>query len=172
VERDISTNFKDETGDVVMNLKTTLLTTAVLALGVLAGCQGRTDLFPNSDKNLQKTSTEFAADAAKRFPFPESAPSGGNADGRVVVDLMLNRIQILNSSPEDWKEIDVWVNRTNVCHVPIIPTGKEKVETIMFSMLYDSSGNYFKTEGGKKPVNRVEILKDGKLYTIPLRLAD
>jgi hypothetical protein len=155
-----------------MKLKSQLLTVTVLALSALAGCQGRTDLFPNSDKNLQKTSTEFAADAAKRFPFPESAPSGGNADGRVAVDLMLNRIQILNSSPQDWKEIDVWVNRSHVCHVPIIPAGKEKVETIMFSMLYDATGNYFTTEGGKKPVNRVEILKDGKLYAIPIRLAD
>jgi hypothetical protein len=160
------------TGDAAMNFKTTFLTTTTLALGILAGCQGRTDLFPNSDKNLQKTSTEFAADAAKRFPFPESAPSGGTADGRVAVDLMLKRIQILNSSPEDWKEIDVWVNRSHVCHIPIIPAGKEKVETVMFSMLYNAQGNYFTTEDGKNPVNRVEILKDGKLYTIPLRLAD
>jgi hypothetical protein len=155
-----------------MNFKTSLLTTAALALGVLAGCEGRTDLFPNSDPNLQRTSTEFAADAAKRFPFPDSTPTAGNADGRVAVDLMLNRIQILNSSPDDWKDIDIWVNRSHVCHVPIIPKGKEKVETIMFSMLYDAKGNYFTTQGGKTPVNRVEILKDGKLYTLPLRLAD
>jgi hypothetical protein len=155
-----------------MKFNTTLLTAAALALGILAGCEGRTDLFPNSDKNLQKTSTEFAADAAKRFPFPDSAPAAGNIDGRVEVDLMLNRIQILNSSSEDWKDIDVWVNRSHVCHVPIVAKGKEKVETIMFSMLYDSTGNYLTTEGGKKPINRVEILKDCKLYTVPLRLAD
>ena len=155
-----------------MNLKTTLLMTATLTLGILAGCEGRPDLFPNSDANLQRTSTQFAADAAKRFPFPDSAPAGGTADGRVAVDLMLNRIQILNSSPEDWKEIDIWVNRSHVCHVPIIPKGKEKVETINFAMLYNAKGDYFTTQGGKTPVNRVEMLRDGKLYTIPLRLAD
>ena len=76
------------------------------------------------------------------------------------------------SCDDDWKEIDIWVNKSNVCHVPIIPKGKEKVLTVTFSMLYDEHGTYFSTANGHNPVNRVEILRDGKLYTVPVRLAD
>ena len=146
---------------------------ALTLAGILFGCQGRPTLFPNSDSNLHKTSTEFAADAAKRFPYPgDTAGKGGEIAGRAEVDTMMTNLQLLNSSEDDWKDIDVWVNKSHVCHIPLIPKGKEKVETISFSMLYDEHGNYFTTQNGKNPVNRVEIVRDGKIYTVPVRLAD
>jgi hypothetical protein len=156
-----------------MKFNRIVVLTALIACGMLAGCEGRPTIFPNSDSNLRKTSTEFASDAAKRFPYPgEASAKAGEISGRAEVDVMLGQIQILNSSDDDWKEIDVWVNKSHVCHIPIIPKGKEKVETIAFAMMYDAHGSYFSTENGKNPVNRVEILRDGKLYTIPVRLAD
>jgi hypothetical protein len=156
-----------------MKLNKSIVLGALTLTGLLLGCEGRPTLFPNSDSNLHKTSTEFAADAAKRFPYPgETAGKGGEIPGRAEVDVMLAQIQILNSSEDDWKDIDIWVNKSHVCHIPLIPKGKEKVETVAFAMLYDDHGNYFSTQNGKNPVNRVEIVRDGKIYTVPVRLAD
>src|SRR5579859_3964297 len=54
----------------------------VMAVALLAGCEGRPSLLPNSDPDLRKTSTQFAADAAKRFPYPTAAEKAGEAQGR------------------------------------------------------------------------------------------
>jgi len=155
-----------------MNLQKIVVLSGLAGCTMLIGCQGRPTLFPNSDPSLRKTSTEFAADAAKRFPYPGEASKGGDASGRAEVDVMLGQIQILNSSDDDWKDVDTWVNQSHVCHVPLSPKGKQKVETIAFAMLYNGKGDYFTTENGKNPLNRVEIFHDGKLYTVPVRLAD
>lgn len=144
----------------------------VIACGLLAGCEGRPSLLPNSDPALNKTSTQFAADAAKRFPYPFDADKAGKADGRVAIDLNLGKLQILNYSTEDWKNIDIWVNQGYVCHLPIISHTKDKVETLDFEMLYNSQGHYFGTRNGQNPVQQVEMVKDGKVYEIPLALAD
>ena len=155
-----------------MKLKKIVVAGGLLACGILAGCEGRPTLFPNSDPGLRRTSTEFAADAAKRFPYPGETAKAGEAAGRAEVDLMLAQIQILNSSDDDWKDVDVWVNKSHVCHVPLIAKGKQTVKTIAFAMMYDEKGNYFTTQNGKNPLNRVEIFREGKLYTVPVRLAD
>lgn len=143
-----------------------------LAIAMLAGCEGRPALIPNSDPALNKTSTQFAADAAKRFPYPGNSARTGDAPGRAEIDLMMAQLQVLNSGDDDWKDVDIWVNATYVCHVPLIPKGKLTVKTIAFGMLFDARGNSFSTEGGKNPVNRVEVARNGKLYAIPMRLAD
>lgn len=143
-----------------------------LVVASLAGCEGRPALVPNSDPTLNKTSTQFAADAAKRFPYPSSLPHAGTADGRASVDVTLTRLQILNSSDEDWNDIDLWVNQSYVVHIRSIPKGKQKVETVGFEMLYNSTGDYFSTSGGKNPVNLVEMRRNGKMYQIPIVLAD
>ena len=143
----------------------------LIAGGLLTGCEGRPTAFPNSDPNMRKTSTQFAADAARRFPYPASLPKG-RADGRVELDLMLTRLQILNSSEEDWNNIDIWVNQSYVCHIPIIPKGKQKVETVDFTTLYNINGDFFTTDNGKNPVRLVEMNRDGKMYQIPISLAD
>src|SRR3982751_6123330 len=91
------------------------VTVAALWGGIFLGCAGRPSLFPNSDKNLQKTSTQFAADAAKRHPFNENLPSGGDAVGRAQVGYSLDVIEIWNASDEDWKDVEIWANRKYVC---------------------------------------------------------
>lgn len=143
-----------------------------ITCGLLVGCEGRPQLIPNSDPALNKTSTQFAADAAKRFPYPASLPHVGTANGVAEVDLMLTRLQILNASDEDWNDLEIWVNQNYVCHVPSIPKGKQKVETIGFEMLYNASGDYFSTAGGKNPVNLIEMRRNGKVYQLPIVLAD
>ena len=145
---------------------------SLTACAILGGCEGRPGLVPNSDPALNRTSTQFAADAAKRFPYPSTLPRGGTADGRAEVDVMLTRLQILNSSDEDWNNIEIWVNQSYVCHIPSIPKGKQKVETIGFEMLYNANGDYFSTSGGKNPINLVEMKRNGKLYQLPIVLAD
>jgi len=92
----------------------------VVGLGLLAGCAGRPSLFPNSDPALQKTSAEFAADAAKRQPYKNEAPRGGEAMGRAEYDLTFGHLQILNTSEEDWDNVEVWVNQKYVCAIPKI----------------------------------------------------
>lgn len=144
----------------------------MMAVALLAGCEGRPSLLPNSDPDLRKTSTQFAADAAKRFPYPTAAEKAGEAQGRAQVDLMMAELQILNYDNQDWNDIDVWVNRQYVVHIPKISKAKEKVETINFPMLYDAQGHSFSTDGGKNPMTQVEIVRAGKVYQVPLALAD
>jgi hypothetical protein len=138
----------------------------------LAGCEGRPSLFPNSDDALNKTSTQFAAEAAKRFPYPAAADRAGDAQGRATVDHMFAQLQVLNYSEEDWNNVDIWVNKSYVCHIPHISKAKEKVETLNFQMLYNKDGHFFDTNNGQNPMKEVELYRNGKLYHIPLALSD
>ena len=148
-----------------------LFSLIVLAVAV-CGCAVRPSLFPNSDPDLRKTSTQFAADAAKRHPFKADAPSGGQAPVTAQYDLTFATLQLLNIGEEDWTNIEVWVNRNYVCFVPTLEKGKARVKTLNFQMLFDDSGNYFWTDNGKNPIQTVEILHGGKMYSVPTKLAD
>ena len=149
------------------------LTIALLGgLGLAAGCAGRPSLVPNSDPNLRRTSAQFAADAARRHPYKADAPRGGVAMGRAEYNLLMGTLQVLNYSDEDWDNVEIWVNRKYVCWLPKIEKGKQRVKTINFQMLYDDAGNYFWTNGGKTPVEQVELYKNGKMYSIDTYLQD
>jgi len=149
------------------------LTIALLGgLGWAAGCAGRPSLVPNSDPNLRRTSAQFAADAARRHPYKADAPRGGAAMGRAEYNLLMGTLQVLNYSDEDWDNVEIWVNRKYVCWLPKIEKGKQRVKTINFQMLYDDAGNYFWTNGGKTPVEQVELYKNGKMYSIDTYLQD
>jgi hypothetical protein len=137
-----------------------------------AGCAGRTSVLPNSDPALRKPSTYFAADAAKRHPYPIDAPKAGDALARAQVGYTMNKIELLNLSDEDFKDIDVWVNQKYVVHIPNLKAKRGRVTSIDFQMLYDDKGNYFPTSNIKTLVNTVEIHRDGKMYKVPLQLAD
>jgi hypothetical protein len=142
----------------------------VMAVGVVAGCSGRTSLFPNSDKNLRKTPAEFAADAAKRT-YPASAPRGGDAQAQAAIDHgVLNRIDVSNLSDETWNNVELWVNEKYVVVIPEWP-GK-RLEQINFQMLFDRDGKAFPIDNKNIRANKVEIFRNGKLYNVPSRLAD
>jgi hypothetical protein len=151
---------------------------AALALAILAasgaviGCAGRPALFPNSDPNLRKTSAEFAADAAKRHPYPADLPRAGDALGRSQINYAGRVVEILNYSDQDWNNVDIWVNQSYVCHIPIVQKGNDREKVLNFTMLYDGNGEYYWTAGGNIPITKLEMVRDGKLYSIPFALAD
>jgi hypothetical protein len=146
-----------------------LITSAALA-GALAGCAGRVSMIPNPDPNLRKSSTQFAADAANRHPFKGDLPKGGEAVARAQVGYELNRLEITNLSNEDWHDCEVWVNGKYVVFLPKMEHGRLKI--LPFQMIYDDRGNYFPLDNTKTLVNQVAMVKDGKVYDVPVKLAD
>jgi hypothetical protein len=146
---------------------------AVIVLGHLAaGCSDRPSLTPNRDKALRKKSTEFAADSAKRHPYQADAERGGEAVARAQVGYVLDRIDVVNLSDEEWSDVEIWLNERYVVGLPKMEPGNLK--TINFKMLFDADGKHFPTNSNDPAgrVNKVEILRDGKLYDVPVRLGD
>jgi hypothetical protein len=142
----------------------------VTALFVVGGCAGRPALLPNPDPTLDKPSTVFAADAVKRFPYKSDAPRGGEAVARAQVGYTLNRLDIVNLSDEDWSDVEVWVNQGYVVHVPLMKA--HELKRLNFQMLYNDNGQYFPVDNSKVLVKSVELYRDGKMYTVPVQLAD
>lgn len=143
---------------------------ASMILSVIIGCAGRPALFPNSDTNLRKTSAQFAADSARRFPYPAYIPSG-TAKGVAAVDVQLDTVQLTNQSDEDWTNIDVWLNKAYVVHVPKIEA-KRGLRTLNFQMFFNDKGDSFPTNNLKHPVNTIEIVMNEKLWTVKNKLAE
>ena len=141
------------------------------AVGLMAlGCAGRPSMFPNADKNLRKTSAQFAADAAKRHPYKVDAPRGGEAVARTQVDYTIDKISIVNLSEESWEDVEVWINRAYVVHLPVMEP--QQLKKIDFQMLFDSQGNSFPTKNSAAMVKQVEIYRGGKMYDLPVKLTD
>lgn len=137
---------------------------------VAVGCSGRPQLFPSSDPALRKSSAEFAADAAKRFPFKADAPKGGPAMARAQVGYTLNKLEIANNSAEDWTDVEVWVNESYVIFLPTMQRGKLK--SIPFQMLFNDQGKYFPLNNKEALVNKVDVYMGGKMYEVPKQMAD
>jgi hypothetical protein len=152
------------------NLRATIV---LIGCGLLvAGCAGRAQLWPNSNPALRRTSAEFAADAAKRFPYKADAPRGGTAIGRAQVGYTLNKIEILNNGDQDWNDVEVWINKAYVVHLPVLKARSNKVTTIPFQAIYNDQGQSFPTDNSKILVNKVEVYYGGKMYDVPCQLAD
>lgn len=142
---------------------------AATALGA-GGCSNKPTLIPPGNPALRKTISQFAADGAKRHPFKDDLPSGGQAVARAEVDYGLDVLHIVNLSDEDWQNVELWVNHDYVVFVPAI---KPKVqETVNFEIMYDGNGKAFPTDNRVTRVDKLQMVRDGKLYEIPLRLAD
>src|SRR2546422_8577589 len=107
----------------------------VVVVALLAGCAGRSQLIPNSEPALRKTSAQFAADAAKRFPYKSDSPKGGDAKGRCQVGYTLNVLEITNLSDEDWNDVELWVNRAYVVHLPVLKAHAGRVTAIPFQAI-------------------------------------
>jgi hypothetical protein len=147
---------------------------AVLVGAAMVGCAGRPTVIPPDDPALRKTAAQFAADAAKRA-YPADAPRAGDAIGRAQVGYMLNVLEIGNLSDEDWTDVEIWVNKTYVVFVSKIakaPNGQGEIKRIPFQMLYDREGHSFPLDNSKVLVTTVEMLRNGKLYNIPVQMAD
>jgi len=121
---------------------------ALVAGGALAGCSGRASILPNPDPALRKTSTQFAADAAKCFPYPADAPRGGDAGARAEVDYDLRAVHLSNLSGQEWHDAQVWVDGKYVVLLKRVPpsTGsKPTFENLNFQLLFDDAGNHYPT---------------------------
>ena len=146
---------------------------AIVAVSVgwvvaVIGCAGRPSLVPNRDPSLRKTSAQFAADAAKRFPYKEDAPQAGEAVARAEVRYAGKYLDVVNLSKEDWNDVEIWVNQK---YVVFLPTMKAMdLKALPFEMIYDEQGNYFPTDNVKHMVNRVQAYRDGKMYDIKVAL--
>ena len=149
-------------------------TSLLLGAGVfLSGCSGRATVLPNPDPALHKTSTEFAVDAVRRFPYQDHIPQGGDIVGRAQVGYMVKKIELVNLSADDWNNIEVWLNQKYVVFVPKMTP--HILEELPFQMFYDDQGHYFPkdgSDGNASLVKKLEIVMDGKMYNVPLQLAD
>ena len=143
---------------------------AISAFAGVTGCSGRPALIPNPDKNLRKASAQFAADAAVRHPYKAEAPRGGEAIARSQVGYSLDRLDLVNLSQDAWTDVEIWVNQKYVVHLPKVEPNTLKI--INFQMLFDEKGNYFPTDNKKVLISKVEVLKDGKMFEVPVRLGD
>jgi hypothetical protein len=142
----------------------------LLGLALVVGCAGgRPSLVPNSNPDLRKASVEFAADAAKREYKPD-APRAAGVQGRAQVGYMLNRLDVINLSNDEWDNTEIWVNQKYVVFLPKMKPNE--LQSIDFEMLYDQSGHYFPTHSLKEKVAKVEAYTGGKMYEIPVKLAD
>jgi hypothetical protein len=148
-----------------------LVAAAGLAVAVATiGCAGRPQIIPSDDPTLRKTSTEFAADAAKRFPYKSDAPAGDTIRSRAEIGYMFNRIELTNLSGEAWNDVDVWINQSYVLHLTNLKPNEDR--SLAFQMFYDDSGHYYPTSGENRIVKKVELFKDGKMYSVTTQTAD
>lgn len=142
-----------------------------VSMGTFAvGCSSRPTLFGSSDPALQRSHTEFAADAAKRFPYPSDAPNAGRAVGRAQVGYSLNRLEVVNLSDQPWTDIEIWVNRSYVVHLPKMEP--HELKRLRFQIIFNESGQHFPLNNHQVLVDRVEIYQNGKLYDVPVQMAD
>jgi hypothetical protein len=155
-------------------VRSVVIPVAMVALAFVAaslvGCSGRAELFPNSDVTLRKPSTAFASDAAKRFPYKLDAARAGQAQARAQVGYQLDVLEIANLSNEEWTDLEVWVNQQYVVHLDKMEP--KVLKRLTFQMLFDEKGLSFPTDNTTIRINKLEILRDGKMYDVRLQLAD
>jgi hypothetical protein len=144
----------------------------VMVMGLMVvGCSNRPTVLQNSDPALAKKSiAELSSDAVKRFPYPADAEKGGRAMARAQVGYWMNVIELVNQSKEDWNDVTVWVNRAYVINIPKMQPGR--LVRLPFKMLYNDQGQHFPEDNKKVLVQQVELYQNGKLYEVPLQLAD
>jgi hypothetical protein len=145
---------------------------AVLSLLGIWGCTDRPTIFDNPDPNLRLSTSELRGDALARFPYKEEVPRAREIKARAQVAYPLNRVELVNFSEGDWGDVEVWVNRKYVCHVPKMQS--RKLKEIHFPMLFDEKGNSFpmNSNKGKMLVKSVELLRDGKMYQLTVETTD
>lgn len=148
------------------------------AMLLIAGCQtNSTKLIPNPDRDLRKSPEAFKADAAKRVypasqpsPFAPTPPSSALqwAPFRGEVDYQLDVINIVNLSDKDWNNVEVWANGKYVCFVPSFPAKMQR--GIAFRILFSPEGQQPPLRG--LWLDKVELVKDGKIYQVVIHPAD
>lgn len=142
----------------------------ILLAAAGAGCTQRSSPLLANDKALRRPSVELAAESVKRFPFKADAPRGGEAVARAQVGYSLNVLEIANRSDENWTNVEIWVNKSYVVFLPAFEPGKLK--RIPFSAIFNDAGQHFPLNNRNDLIKVVELYRDGKMYDVPLQLAD
>jgi hypothetical protein len=134
----------------------------------LIGCQGRTQMLPNSHPALNRPPAQLAADAAKRFPFNTDLQPAGDALAGAEVDYTFDWLSIRNLSPDEWTNVEIWVNRSYVVALPDIKP--DRLIQINFRQLFNENGEHFPLDNREVRIESLELTRDGRLYSVPLRL--
>jgi hypothetical protein len=141
------------------------------ALGfILAGCNDQPTLFQNPDPNLRLTKTQLLSDSESRFPYKTDAPRAAESRVRAQVHYDLKRMEIVNFTGQDIDNVDIWVNREYVCHVPKMED--RQLKEIHFPMLYNHKGETFPMDNRRTFIRTVEIYRNGTLYDVVAHAAD
>ena len=83
---------------------------------------------------------------------------------------MLKRLDLVNLSSDNWSNVEVWINQQYVVYVSEIDP--KKLEQLPFQMFYDANGHYFPADNTPMLIKTLNIYRDGKMYDVPLQLAD
>jgi hypothetical protein len=150
-------------------LCSSVITAALCA--VICGCTTRPSFISNADPALRKSKSEFAADAAKRH-YESDASRAGNANGGAEIDYGVHHLSLVNSSSQDWNNVEIWVNQKYVIMIPKIPADAARAEVVGFDLIFDPQGESFPMDSAKTPITSVEMYTDGKMYTLMTQLAD
>lgn len=149
----------------------------VAAALLIAGCETNSSrLIPNPDRDLNKTMAKFSADAAgRKYPTTEPSPVATTAPAQMErapfrgeVDYQLRVINIVNLSDTPWNDVEVWANGKYVCFVPTFPAKMQR--GIAFRILFSSDGSRPPLKG--LWLQKVELVKDGVIYSVPIFAAD
>jgi hypothetical protein len=137
----------------------------VAGLLVMPGCMGdgTPTLLPNNDAALRKTSTEFAADAAKRS-YEADAPKAADPIARAEYNLSERQFDVANLTNSDLKNVEFWVNQRYVVNVKEFPANSGK--TLNFELFYDADGHHFATDHGANPIRSLQIYDGSKMYDV------
>lgn len=143
---------------------------ALISLAVLiaAGCQRNAVIYPNNDPTLNKTATQFAAEAARAFPYPFDAPKGGRLAARAEIGYALNQITLVNLSDVEWVDAQLWVNRTHVVTFRRIPP--RELKRVSFKQIYDDAGVHFPLDNRVIQIDTLELFIGGVMYEVPKQL--
>jgi hypothetical protein len=149
-------------------LKSIIAATIVTCLIALtSGCARHQALLPNSDPSLRRSGAEFAADAKARHPYPDDLPHAGEAPARAQIAYMLNRIELVNLDVGDWEDVEIWVNRGYVVHLPAVEN--RRLKRISFMSLMDANGQHFPLS--RAFIEQLEVVKDGRRYSVHATVA-
>jgi hypothetical protein len=155
-------------------MKINMVKAGMVAVGLIVagGCMDRPTIFDNPDPNLRLSTSELRGDALDRFPYKAEAPKEREIKARAQVGYMYNRLEVVNFSESNWENVEVWVNRKYVCHVPKMES--RKLKEIHFPMLFDEKGKSFpmNSNKGKELVRSVEVYRDGKMYQLAVEAVD
>lgn len=144
----------------------------LVAAAILAGCEAKPSVFPSSDPALQLTSAQYAAEAVKHFPFKTNLSASSEQPVRALVEYSFDFMDLTNLSKQDIPQAEVWINRQYVLALPAIKSGE--VKRLNFRMFFDDKGDHFpfnnNVEKGGVIIRQLEVVSDGKIYEVPIRL--